>query len=100
MTKKNAKKDGVATKNYVFKTVSEATDAILTGMQEMFDDHDGKLEKRFNEVDKRFDRVENGVRWVKDDIDGLKGELTIYTPRRDHEKLKARVQKLEKLHAS
>lgn len=82
------------------KMLSQAVDAILKGMDKMVGDLKGQMNLRFKAVDARFDKVEDrlgslemGQRYLKDDIRGLKEELSDTPSRREFEELKSRVNK-------
>ncbi|MCZ6529042.1 MAG: hypothetical protein O6949_01750 [Chloroflexi bacterium] len=80
--------------------LDEAIDAILEGVGSMFKDLRGRLEgmdKRFDKVDRRLDTLEVGQSYLKDQIDGLKADLSDTPSRRQFEKLKARVDKYHPL---
>ena len=82
------------------KMLSQAVDAILKGMDKLVGDLKSEMNLRFKSVDARFDKVEDrlddlksGQRWLKDDIGGLKAELSDTPSRREFEDLKSRVNK-------
>lgn len=79
------------------KMLDQAVDAILKGMDKMVGGLRGEMNARFKAVDDRFDKVELGQKFLKDDIRGLKGELSGTPSKREFEKLKTRVGKLEHL---
>lgn len=80
--------------------LDEAIDAILEGVGSMFKDLRGRLEgmdKRCDKVDRRLDTLEVGQSYLKDQINGLKADLSDTPSRRQFEKLKARVDKYHPL---
>ena len=86
------KQNGNATK----KDLQEFGDAILSGMQEMFDQQD----KRFDNVEGRLDNLEQNVselkmdmRQVKDDMKGIKAEFSDTPTKREFSELRERVDK-------
>ncbi len=81
-----------ATKDDITKTTMEATDAILDGVQTMFDEHKQEINKRFEQID---EKLTTEIHTVKDDINGLKGELAITPARNEFDNLRGRVRKLE-----
>jgi hypothetical protein len=58
------KEIGVATKKDVFKTVREASDAILKGVEEMFEERDTRL-----------DRLESGQGDIKRQLTDFKADV-------------------------
>lgn len=81
--------------------LNKATDAILEGVGSMFKDSRGRLDgtyKRFDGMDKRLDKVgrrldtlEVGQSYLKDQINGLKADLSDTPSRRQFKKLKDRL---------
>lgn len=80
---------GVATKEYV----GEGIDAILAGVEKMFGEQDKRNEKKF--ATKEDLKREAG--FLKDEINGLKADLSNTPSRREFEELKARVDKYHPL---
>ena len=87
--------------------LDEAIDAILEGVGSMFKDlqmradgmdkrFDG-MHKRFDKVDRRLDTLEVGQAHLKDQLNGLKADLTDTLTRRQFEKLKVRVDRYHPL---
>ena len=58
-----------------FGMLTEATDAILNGMQSMFDEQNAKL-------DKRFGKVETDIKYMHDSLKKEIDELKYDTPTR------------------
>jgi archaellum component FlaC len=75
-------------------TLNEAVDAILEGMEKMVGGVRGEMNERFDKVDNRLQGVETEVRFVKDDINGLKADLSTTPSRREFEELKTKVNKV------
>ena len=76
--------------------LDEAIDAILGGVGSMFKDLRGRfdgMDKRFDKVDRRLDTLEVGQPYLKDQITGLKADLSDTPSRRQYEKLKTKVDK-------
>jgi hypothetical protein len=73
----------------VFKMISEATDAILDGMQKMFDAQGKKIETNTTKVDE----VKTELSFARDDIKGLEGELASTVSKSEFSALKGRVDK-------
>lgn len=83
MTKKKSLKNEVATKGYVLKIVTQATDAILNGMQKMFDAQN-----------KRFDLLESKMDTGHENLQRQITDLKWDTPTRgEFNKLKTRVNR-------
>lgn len=59
------------------ETLGEAVGTILGGMDDLIERQNEHLDQRFNKVDKRLDRIESEVTWVKDDIKGLTADLSV-----------------------
>lgn len=81
-------------KRYVtVTTLNEAVEAILNGMQSMFDQQDKKRQQDKKEI---LDYMDTRFKHQKDDMDGLRAELSNTPSRREFEELKKRIQKLER----
>ena len=79
---------------YVTKaTLNDAVDTILTGMNNIVEGLEGKMNTRFDRVENRLKTVEVELSYVKDEIKGLKADLSDTPSRREFEKLKTRVDK-------
>lgn len=72
------------------KMLNEAIDAILRGVERMFDRQDKRIDQRFKKVDQRFDRLETDVRDVRRRM--IDREMDTPT-RKEFDYLKARVDK-------
>ena len=84
----------------VFKMVSEAIDAILNGMQKMFDTQDKKIDNNTNLIEQnsqKIDRLQTEFKYIRDDIKGLEGEFATTVTRPEFDSLKARVDKYHPL---
>ena len=82
------------------KILDEAVDAILSGMQRMFAGVDKKfagVNERLDSVDSRLDTMNLEIRGLKNSVNGIKVELSDTPSRREHEKLKSRVDKYHPL---
>ena len=80
--------------------LDEAIDAILEGVGSMFKDLCGRLDgvdKRFDKVDRRLDRLEVCQSYLKDQINGLKANLSDTPSRREFQELKTKVDKYHPL---
>ena len=75
------------------RMLDQAVDAILKGMDNIVGDLKGEMNLRFKAVDDRLDNLKSGQRFLKDDIRGLKVELSDTPSRREFEDLKSRVDK-------
>ena len=89
------------TKKDLIESLVGFSEAILEGVQRMFD----KVDKRFDKVDERFGEVEsdtkdikaditvikNDIRWMKDDINGLKADLFDTPSKKEFNQLKTKV---------
>ncbi len=76
--------------------VDEAIDAILDGVGSMFRDFRGRLDgvdKRFDKVDSRLNTLEVGQSHLKDQISGLKADLSDTPSRRVFQELKSKVDR-------
>lgn len=90
-------KDGKADEPVTKNLLDEAVDAILEGMNKMIGGSRTEMKAGFDAVDSRFDKLEAKVDSnhgeVKDEIDGLKAELSDTPSRREFEELKSKVEK-------
>lgn len=81
----------------VRKDLDEAVDAILTGMQKMFDKHNQEQEESFQSVENRFDllnkKIDNVEVSLKDEINGLKADLSTTVSKGEFNQLKSKVDK-------
>jgi len=92
---------GVATKDdvkkAVFKTVSEATDAILAGMEGMDVEVRKEIRASSDAINTRLSGIEIELRGLKNDIDGLHAALFDAASRKELNELKTRVAKYHPL---
>jgi len=92
---------GVATKDdvkkAVYKTVSEATDAIIGGMEGMDESVRKEIRATSDAIDTRLSGIEIELRGLKNDIDGLHAELSDSASRKELNELKTRVAKYHPL---
>ena len=84
--------------------VIQASEAILKGVDRMFEEQNKRIDERFKrvderfkQVDERFNRLEVEVSYIKDTLNGLKADLADTPSRREFEELKARVDKYHPL---
>ena len=81
----------------VRKDLDDAVSAILEGMDNMFKDPDNPMNKRLDGVEYRLSeletKVDNHYKWLKDDISGLKADLSDTVSRKEFNQLKSRVNK-------
>ena len=77
--------------------LDESVQAILEGMDRMAEGFRNQVNTRFENVDTRFDNLEAKIdltrKEFKDEIDGLKADLSDTPSRREFQDLKARVDK-------
>ncbi len=79
---------------YITKeTLNEAVDTILTGMNNMVEGLEGKMNTRFDGVENRLRTVEVELSHVKDEINGLKADLSDTPSRQEFERVKSRLDK-------
>jgi hypothetical protein len=92
---------GVATKEdvekAVYKTVSEATDAIIRGLDAMDESVRTEIKASSDTLDTRLKGIEIELRGLKNDIEGLHAELSDKAPRKELNELKTRVTKYHPL---
>lgn len=82
-----------------FGMLSDATDAVLTGVQKMFDNLNeelgknfGFVSKNFDSVNKRFEKLEDKIDFVHTDLKHQISDLKYDTPSlKDFDNLKKRV---------
>lgn len=84
--------------------LDEIVRAILAGTEGLFNDLRREMNSRFEKVYKRFDKVEGrldtlevGQAHLKDQMNGLKADLSDMPSRRQFEKPKVRVDKYHPL---
>ena len=77
--------------------LDEAVQAILEGMDGMVEGFRNEVNQHFEKVDNRFDnlgaKIDLTRKEFKDEIDGLKADLSDTPSRREYQELKARVDK-------
>ena len=71
-------------------TLNEAVEAILEGMNNMVVGLKSEMNTRFDNLEAKVNQTKNEL---KDDIDGLKADLSTSPSRREFEELKTRVNK-------
>jgi hypothetical protein len=71
--------------------LNEAVDAILEGMSKMVEGLENKMHSRFDNLEAK---VNNNHNDLKDEIDGLKADLSTTASRQELEELKEKVNKL------
>jgi len=106
MTKTN--NNNFVTKKDLIKTMVGFSESILNGIQKMFDEQNKRMDgmdkrfdgmdKRFDGMDKRFDgidyrldRLEVNMSEVKDEIKGLKADISTTVNKKEFNELKNRV---------
>ena len=95
MAKKNDNRP--ATVKEVREIVIDASEAILKGVDRMFEEQNGRIDKRFKRVDERFNKLEVEISYIKDTANGLKADLADTPTKKEHEELKAKVEKYHPL---
>lgn len=78
-----------ATKKDVYKIVGDATDKILKGMDQMFQEQDKRNDAKFATKGD----LQREIGWVRDDIKGLTADLSDVPNRQEFNELKTRVDK-------
>ena len=87
------KDNQVARLGDVKRVVQEATDTILAGIDKLFQNVATK-DDLFNVesgITKRLDKIESEMSFIKDDIQGIKADLSNTVNRREFEALKEQV---------
>jgi hypothetical protein len=83
------------------KTLGQAVDAILNGVERMFDKQNKQINKRFKKVDERFKKVDQKLGRIETDVRDTHRrmiDLEVDTPTRtEFHNLKARVDKYHPL---
>lgn len=77
----------------VQKVVLEATDTILDGVQGMFDEQHKANNQEFAKVNGRIDALSTEVKGLKDEIDGIKADISTVPTRKEFTQLKSKVDK-------
>ena len=78
----------------VVRAILAGTEGLITNLRR---DLMGEMKSRFTKVDKRLNKLEVGQAKIKDQIDGLKADLSDTPSRREFQQLKARVNKFHPL---
>lgn len=73
----------------VKEIVMDASDTILNGVDVMFKEQDGRDEKKFTTKED----LKREVSWLRDDINGLKTDLSDIPTKKEFNELKGRVDK-------
>lgn len=81
------------TKKDVKDIVFEATDTILEGVQNMFDEHNKLNTKDFSDVKSKIDSLSVKVEELDDTIDGIKADISTTPSRAEFNQLKSIVNK-------
>jgi len=82
------------TKKDVKDIVLEATDTILDGVLNMFDEHNKENVKDFTDVKNKIDSLSVKVDDLDDTIDGIKADISTTPTRREFNQLKSKINKL------
>jgi len=77
-------------RDVVNEIVIDASQTILAGVQTMFDEHNKENKKDFQRLETKVDNVE---KHIKDDINGLKADLSDTVSRNEFNRIKSRVNK-------
>ena len=82
------------------KDLDGAIDAILAGMDNMFQDQNKQLKKRFELIDERFESIDEQLaelkteqRYIKDEIKNQKAEFSTVPSRENFNQLEAKVNR-------
>ena len=81
------------TKKDVKDIVLEATDTILEGVQNMFDEHNKENRKDFTEVKSKIDTLSVRVDKLEDTVDSIKADISTLPSREEVNRLKSRMDK-------
>ena len=81
------------TKKDVKDMVIKATDTILDGVQNMFDEHNRENVKDFTDVKNKIDSLSVKVDDLDDTIDGIKADISTTPTRREFNQLKSKINK-------
>lgn len=76
------------------KMLDEAVQTILTGMDNLFEKHDKRLDNvdyGLIKVDKRLDKIESDIYFVKQDVKDIKADFSNTPTREEFDKLKVKV---------
>ena len=75
------------------KDLDEFVLAILAGTEGLFNELRREMKSGFEKVGRRFDKMEVGQPHLKDQIDGLKADLSDTPSRREFQQLKSKVDR-------
>lgn len=73
--------------------LDEAVETIIKGVDHLIKDFRDEVRISFNNVGKRFDKIENDSTWIRDDIKGTKADLSETVSRKEFSHLKEKVDK-------
>lgn len=78
------------------ETLDEAVETILNGVDHIIENLVTKNEFKteLGKVDKRFDKIETDISFIKHDIRDIKEDLSLIPTREAYESLKSRVDKI------
>ena len=75
------------------KDLDEVVRAILAGTEGLINNLRLEMKAQFKKIDNRFNKIEVGQSHLKDQIDGLKADLSNTPSRREFQHLKSRVDR-------
>ncbi|MDP3994556.1 MAG: hypothetical protein Q8P91_01855 [bacterium] len=81
------------TKKDVKDVILEATDTILEGVQNMFDEHNAANNKSFVNVESKIDTLSVRMDKVEDQLDGIKADISTVPTREEFNGLKSKMDK-------
>ncbi len=77
--------------------LNDAVDTILKGVDNLLANRNKQYNKRFDKVDSGLKKLEVGQKGLKNEMDGLKAEFSNTPSRKEFGELKARVDKYRPL---
>ena len=80
-------------KPVTMKDLDEFVQAILAGTEGLFNELRREMKSSFEKVGQRFDKMEVGQSHLKDQVNGLKADLSDTPSRREFERLKSKVDR-------
>jgi len=81
-------KTKIKSKNSFHQSILEASDAILKGVEKMFDQQNLNLNSKFSDIDRNLRQLKTEISFVKDDVKGIKSDLSTTPSRSEFEDFK------------
>ena len=77
----------------MMKDLDEVVRAILAGTEGLINNLRREMKSRFEKVDRRFNKIEVEISHIKDQLRGLKADLSDTPTRREFQQLKSKIDR-------